>query len=166
MLGSLLKQLVSRFVTVPDSIIHESENQKGLTGGQGLQIAGILKMFQTIATRIRASICIDTLDECAPEHRVAVLDSLGQILWGSRSTRLSMTERPHVRCDIERRLGRVAIFMSTGKTEDDVLRYLRERLRNHTTPEIMNPTLVVDILKSIPKASSDTYLEEKIWKTI
>jgi len=166
MLGSLLKQLVSRFVTVPDSIIHEFENQKKLIGGRGLQISGILKMFQTIATRIRTFICVDALDECTPEHRVVVLDSLGQILRGSPNTRLFMTGRPHVRCEIERRLGRVAISRSIGPTEDDVLRYLRERLRSDTTPEIMNPTLVVDILRSIPKASSDTYVEVKIRKTI
>jgi len=166
MLGSLLKQLVSRFVTVPDSIIHEFENQKKLIWGRGVQISGILKMFQTIATRIRTFICIDALDECTAEHRVVVLDSLGQILRGSPNTRLFITGRPHVQCEIERRLGRVAIFRSISPTEADVLRYLRERLRNHTTPEIMNLTLVVDIPKSIPKASSDTYVEEKIRKTI
>jgi len=162
MLGSLLKQLVSRFSSIPDAIVQEFEDQKKLIGGRGPRVSGILKMFQTIATTMRTFICIDALDECAPEHRVVVLDSLGHILRGSPSTRLFMTGRPHVRCEIETRLGGAAIFVSIGPTEDDVLRYLRERLRNDTNPEIMNPTLAVDIMKGIHKVSSDTYVEEQI----
>ena len=116
-------------------------------------------MFQTIATGVRTFICIDALDECAPEHRVLVLDSLGQILQGSPNTRIFLTGRPHVRCEIKRRLDGAAVFISIEPMEDDVLRYLHEKLRNDTSPEIMNPALESDILKSIPETSSETYVE-------
>ena len=158
--GSLLKQLAGRFKPIPDAIVREFQNQKMVIGGRGLQISEILKMFRTIAAGVRTFICIDAVDECAPEHRVVVLDSLGQILRGSPKTRIFMTGRPHVRCEIERRLGGGAIFLSIEPTEDDVLRYLRERLRNDTTPEIMNNKLEADIMKCIPEASSETYVEE------
>jgi len=160
MLGALLKQLVGRFNPVPDTIVQEFRNQKTLIGGRGPEISGILKMFQIVAATMRTFICVDALDECAPEHRVVVLNSLGQILRGSPNTLLFMTGRSHVRCEIQRRLGGGAIFISIEPTEDDVLRYLREKLRNDTRPEIMNSTLAGNILKSIPEASSETYVQE------
>ena len=57
-------------------------------------------MFQTITATRRIFICIDALDECVPEHRMVVLESLGQILQGSPSTRLFMTGRQHVRSEV------------------------------------------------------------------
>jgi len=89
-----------------------------------------------------------------------VLVSLGRILRGSPNTRIFMTGRPHVRGDIQGRLGEGAIFISIKTAEDDVIRYLQERLQNDATPEIMNSTLKVDILRSIPETGSETYVEE------
>ena len=37
-------------------------------------------MFQAITGAKRMLICIDALDECVPEHRMVVLESLRQIL--------------------------------------------------------------------------------------
>ena len=166
MLGSLLKQLAGRFKPIPDVIVREFQNQRMVIGGRGLQISEILKMFQTISTGVRTFICIDALDECAPKYRVLVLDSLRQILRGSSNTRIFLTGRPHVRCEIERRLGGAAVFISIEPTEDDVLRYLREKLRNDTSPEIMNGALEMDILKTIPEASSETYVEQKAMRKL
>jgi len=166
MLGSLLRQLASRFEQIPDVIAQEFRNQKKLIGGRGPQISGILNMFQTVATTMRTFICIDALDECAPEHRVVVLDSLAQILRGSPNIRIFMTGRPHVRCEIEGRLGGAAIFIPVGPTEGDVLRYLRERLRKDTMPGVMNSTLEAAIMKVIPEASSETYAEERTMRKL
>ena len=160
MLGSLLRQLANRFEQIPDAIVQEFQDQKKLIGGRGLQISGIVKMFQTIATTMRTLICLDAFDECAPEHWVVVLDSLGQILQGSPSARVFMTGRPHVRNEIERRFGGAAIFISIKPTEGDVLGYLRERLKKDTMPGVMNSKLEVEILKTIPEKSSETYVEE------
>ena len=165
-LGSLLKQLAGRFKPIPDEIVKEFENQRTVIGGRGLQISEILKMFRTIATEVRTFICIDALDECAPEHRVVVLDSLAQILRESPNTRMFMTGRSHVRREIKWRLGGAAVFISIEPTEDDVLGYLRERLRNDTSPEIMDSTLEVDIMKTILEASSETYVEETMRKLL
>jgi len=61
MLGSLLRQLVNRFNPIPEAILLEFQNQKKLIGGRGLQISGIVKMFQTIATTMTTFVCIDAL---------------------------------------------------------------------------------------------------------
>ena len=115
---------------------------------------------------MRTFICVDALDECAPEHRVVILDSLGQILRGSPNTRVFMTGRPHVRCETKERLGGAVIFISIKPTRHDVLWYLRERLREDTMPGIMDSKLEADIMKIIPERSSETYVREETMKKL
>ena len=158
MLGSLLRQLVSGPGGVPEVIARDFRKEKMSIGGRGLQVSAILRMFQTIAATRRIFICIDALDECVPEHRMVVLESLGLILQGSPSTRLFMTGRPHVRSEVEREFDRAAAFMFIRVTEDGVLRFLHEKLKKDTIPHMMSSTLEEDIMKSIPEISSETYV--------
>ena len=127
-------------------------------GGRGLQVSGILKMFQAVAATRRTFICVDALDECVPEHRMVVLESLGQILQGSPNTSIFMTGRPYVRSEVERELGGAATFVFVRATEDGVLRFLQEKLRKDTVPNMMSSTLEEDIMKSIQAISSETYV--------
>ena len=157
MLGSLLRQLVSGEGEIPEGIADDFRKAKRSIGGRGLQVSGILKMFQTITATRRTYICVDALDECVLEHRMVVLESLGQILQGSPNTRLFMTGRPQVRSEVERELGGVASFILIRATEDGVLKFLREKLRKDTIPNMMGSTLEGDIMKSIPAISSETY---------
>ncbi|RPB03391.1 hypothetical protein L873DRAFT_1670282, partial [Choiromyces venosus 120613-1] len=115
-------------------------------------------MVQNFAATRRTFICIDALDECVPEYRVVVLDSLREILKGSSNTRIFLTGRPHIRNEIKRRLGERAASVFIQPIEEDVMRYLRERLRQDTNPEIMDSKLEADIMKSIPETSSETFL--------
>ena len=158
MLGSLLRQLVSGLEEIPKVVVQNFRKEKRVIGGRGLQVSGILKMFQSIAATRRTFICIDALDECVPEHLTVVLESLGQILQGSPNTRIFMTGRPHVRGEVERGLGGVATFLFIQTTEDGVLRFLREKLRKDNAPNAMSGTLEGDIMKSIPAISSETYV--------
>ena len=159
MLGSLLKQVVSGQKEIPKAIVEEFQKEKSAIGGRGLQIGGILNMFQTITATGRIFLCVDALDECVPEHRMMVLESLGQILRGSANTRLLMTGRPHVRSEVERELGGAAAFVFIRATEDGIRRFLREKLRKDTIPNVMSSGLEEDIMKSIPTISSETYVE-------
>jgi len=156
MVGSLLRQLVKSFGRIPDLVSQEFHNQQNLIGGRRLNISRIVTLFQVLAATMRTFICVDALDECAPEHRVVVLDSLRDILRGSPNTRIFMTGRCHVRCEIEGRLGEGAIFIAIEPREDDVLKYLHRRLEDDTTPRIMNSQLRAEILRSIPEMSSET----------
>jgi len=158
MLGSLLRQLVSREGEIPEAIGKGFRKEKKVIGGRGLQVSGILEMFRTIAATRRTFICVDALDECVPEYRMVVLESLGQILRGSPNTRLFMTGRPHVRSEVEKELGGAAAFLFIQATEDGVIRFLREKLRKDTAPTRMSSTLEGDIMKTIPAISSETYV--------
>jgi len=158
MLGSLLRQLVSGLEGIPEVVVRSFRNQKKVIGGRGLQVAGILKMFRTITTTKRTSICVDALDECVPEHRMVILESLGQIVRESLNTRIFVTGRSHIRSEVERRLGGAAAFVLIEPTGDGITRYLREKLRSDTTPEIMSSALEENILQSISQLSAETYV--------
>jgi len=162
MLGSLLRQLVSGRGEILEMIGRDFRKEKMSIGGRGLQVSGIVKMFETIAATRRTVICVDALDECVPEHRMMILESLGQIVRGSPDTRIFMTGRPHVRSEVEREFGGAATFIFIRTTEDGVLRFLSEKLRKDTTPSMMSSALEGDIMKGILAISSETYVETKL----
>ena len=159
MLGSLLRQVVSGRKEIPEAIVEDFRKERSAIGGRGLQVGGILRMFQEVVTTRRTFICVDALDECALEHRMVFLESLGQILRGSANTRLLITGRPHVRSEVERRLGGAATFVFIRATEDGILRLVREKLGKDTIPNAMSSGLENDIMKIIPAISSETYVE-------
>jgi len=159
MLGSLLRQLVSGMEGIPEAVVQSFRNQKKVIGGRGLQVSGILKMFQTIAGTKRTFICVDALDECVPENRMVILESLGQIARESLGTRILVTGRSHVRSEVERKLGRAVAFLLIEPTSDGIIGYLREKLKSDTTPEIMSSALEGDIMENISQIGSETYVE-------
>ena len=160
-LGSLLRQLVSGLEGVPEVVLQCFRKEKRVIGGRGLQVSGILSMFQSITATKRTFICVDALDECVPENLTVVLESLAQILQGSPSTRIFMTGRPHVRSEVGRRLEGAATFVFIRTTEDGVLRFLREKLRKDRLPNMMSNTLEREIMQSIPAISSETYVRAR-----
>jgi len=159
MLGSLLRQVVSGLEGIPEVVVRSFRNQKKVIGGRGLQVSGILKMFQTITATKRTFICVDALDECVPEHRMVILESLGQIVRESLDTRIFVTGRSHVRSEVGRKFDGAAIFLLIEPTGDGIIEYLRRRLGNDTTPEMMSRALEANILESISQISSETYVE-------
>ena len=157
-LGSLLRQLVSGLEEIPEVVVQCFRKEKRVIGGRGLQVSGILSMFQSITATKRTFICVDALDECVPEHLTVVLESLAQILQGSPSTRIFMTGRPHVRSEVGRRLEGAATFVFIRTTEDGVLRFLREKLKKDRLPNMMSSRLEREIMQGIPAISSETYV--------
>ena len=157
-LGSFLKQLVFGLDEIPEEISKAYRNRKNSIGGQGLQISDILKMLQVTSVRKRSFICIDALDECATEHQVKLLDSLGQLLQQSPGTRIFVTGRPHILPEIGRRLGGRVISMSISPQRDDIVTYLHSRLATDTTPDAMDITLEAEIMEKIPSEISEMYV--------
>ena len=158
-LGSLLKQLVFGLEEIPEEISEAYRDRKNAIGGQGPQISDLLKMLQITSGRKRAFICIDALDECATEHQVKVLDSLGRLLQQSPSTRIFLTGRPHILPEIGRRLGGRVTSVSISPKRDDIATYLRSRIAADTTPDAMDSTLEAEILEKIPSDISEMYVE-------
>ena len=157
MLGSLLKQIVSGMETIPEDISRAFQQQKNAIGGRGPQLLDIVKMLQVITSSRRTFVCIDALDECVAIHRVKILDSLKQILEKSPSTRIFITGRPHIRDEVEKRLGGKVIGVSLCPNKEDIIRYLRVRLGEDETPDAMDESLVADILERVPESVSEMY---------
>jgi len=154
-LGSLLKQIVGGMERVPEEIWCALRKQKKTTVGRRLQLEGAVKMLQLITSFQHTFICIDALDECAGAQRARLLDSLSEILAKSPGTRIFVTGRPHIWAEIERRLVGQVISISVGPTRDDIITYLRARLRDDETPDAMDERLEADILEKIPENISD-----------
>lgn len=159
MLGVILKQVVSGLKEMPEEIMQAFEDQKQVIGGRGLRLPEIVKMLQTILSSRHTFICIDALDECVPEYRTKLLGSLRDIIQRSRGIRVFLTGRPHIRGEIEKPLGGRTLSLSISPNEDDIIKYLRSRLEEDTTPEAMDDSLEADILKSIPESVSEMYVE-------
>jgi len=165
MLGSLLKQLLSGFGEIPVEIARKFGAQKKVIGGRKLHVPDIVKMFADVSSLQRTFICVDALDECVPKHRVEVLEALGKILLASPNTRIFMTGRSHIRRVVERGLGGRATSVLIEPRNDDIVTYLRTRLRKDTTPEVMDSGLEADIMRSIPKEISESYVVAGVWET-
>ena len=165
-LGSLLRQLVGGEGEIPEAIARDFRNDRRAIGGRGLQVSGVSKMFQAIAATRRTFICVDALDECVPEYRMVVLKVLGQILQRSPNTRLFMTGRPDVRSSVEREFGGAAAFILIRATEDEVVRFLQEKLRRDPIRNTMSIPLEGDIMRSILAISSETYVGTSLWEKL
>jgi len=114
---------------VPEEIAQAFQEQKMAIGGRGPRLPDIVKMLQTITSSLRTFVCIDALDECAAAHRVKLLNSLQKILEKSPRTQIFMIGRPHVLAEVEKHLAGRVISLSVGPNRDDIMEYLRLRLR-------------------------------------
>ena len=155
MLGAVLKQVVSGLGDVPEEIARAYEDQKRVIGGQGPQLADIVKMLQYTASIKRTFICIDALDECMAKYRVKILDSLDQVLQSAPGTRMFLTGRPHIEAEVGKRLsGRGTVIRITPQRHD-ILSYLHHRLKEDVRPEAVDDNLKTDIIKKICKDVSE-----------
>ena len=153
-LGSLLKQAVRGLEQVPSEIVRAFRDQENVIGGRNLNLYQIVRMLQDISSSQRTFICIDALDECIARHRTELLDSLMAILSVSPSTRVFLAGRLHIRDEVETHLaGRVATISITP-TEDDIIGFLRAKLREDTIPDAIDWSLEEDIIKTIPERVS------------
>jgi len=158
-LGALLKQLVVGLGEVPREIAQAYEKQKNFIGGRRPRHSDIVEMLQVASFQKPTFICLDALDECVPEHRVKLLDSLNQILQKVPSIRIFATGRPHIRHEIGRSLHGRVTSLSISTKRDDIIRYLHTRLAQDTTPDAMDSSLEAGILKKIPDEVSEMYVE-------
>ena len=86
MLGSLLKQMVSRTGRIPEKIWRELREQREAVSGRRPQLADIVKMLQLITSSQRTFMVIDALDECTALQRFRLFDSLDNKSLGSPLT--------------------------------------------------------------------------------
>ena len=57
---------------------------------------------------------------------------------------------------MEKHLARRVVATSITPTKDDIIRFLRAKLKEDTTPDAMGQGLEEDIIRNIPRAASET----------
>jgi len=156
MLGSLLKQIVGGLERIPDEIRQMFQDHKKVIGGRRPQVAEIIKMLQIVTSLQPTFICVDALDECVEEHRPEILDSLRTVLEKSLNTRIFLTGRRYIQSEVERSLGGRVSILSIKPSNDDIVEYIRMRLKKDTSPDAMNSGLEDQIIKRITENNSGT----------
>ena len=155
MLGSLLKQMVSRTGGVPENIWRALRERKDAISGRRPQLDDIVKILQLITSSQPAFMVIDALDESTAVQRFRLFDSLKEILEKSPGARIFVTGRPHICPEIETRLAGRVTSVSLGPARDDIVQFLRARLSEDETPDAMDSSLEAEILEKIPGSISD-----------
>ena len=153
MLGAILKQLARRG-EIPKDIQEAFRKARERIGGLGLQLSDQVEiMKKIIASLSQVFICIDALDESTPQHRQKLLQSLQEIVRGSRNARIFLTGRPHIEDEIMRSFRKV-VRIRLSPTLDDIESYLEMRLSRDTDSYAMDDELRADIMRVIPEKTS------------
>ena len=154
-ISSLLKQVVGGLEEIPTEIVQAFREQGKVIGGRKLELDETVQMLHDISSSRPTFICLDAMDECMAEYRAKFLDSLIQILQRSRSTRVFLAGRLHIRDEVEKHLAGKVVAVSVTPTKDDIIRFLRAKLKEDITPDAMDKILEEDIIKSIPETVSE-----------
>ena len=165
MLGSLLKQMVSGTGRIPEDIWRALREQREAVSGRRPQLGDIVKMLQLIASSQPTYMVIDALDECTAVQRFRLSDSVKEILEKCPSARVFVTGRPHIRTEIETRLGGRVASISIGSTRDDIARFLRVRLSEDETPDAMDESLEAEIMEKIAGNMSEMWVAATALRT-
>jgi len=152
-LSSLLRQLVQGLERIPAKIVQGFRDQKA-AGGRRLGLDQVVEMLQDLSTSRRTFICIDAIDECVAEYRAKLFVSLKKILRKSLNTRIFLAGRSHIQDELEKHL-RMAVAISTTPTRDDIIRFLRAKLKEDTIPDAMDENLEEEIVETIPATVSE-----------
>jgi len=154
-LGSVLKQVVGGLAEVPERIVKAFRDQGKVIGGKRLAVSEIVEFLQDISSRWCTLICIDALDECPSGNRIKLLDLLNRILLKSPGARIFITGRPHILGEVEKNLGSRAAARSITPTKNDIITFIREKLREDTIPDAMDESLEAEIIQEIPGTVSE-----------
>ena len=107
---------------------------------RSLALADIVEFLQDIISQ-RTFMCIDALDGCPVSQRAKLLDSLNQILRNSPGRRIFLTGRQHILGEVEKHLAARAATRSIMLTENDMVIFLRAKLKEDTIPDAMDKIL-------------------------
>ena len=154
-LGSVLKQVISGLDDIPGGIAKAFRDRGKVIGGQRLQLAEIVEFLQDIAFSRPTYICLDALDEYPARYRVKLLSSLNQILQKSPGTRIFLTGRSHILGEVGKHLAERVATRSITPTKNDIIAFLRVKLKEDTMPEAMNESLREEIMRNIPETISE-----------
>ena len=78
-----------------------------------------------------------------------------EIIQKSPATSVFLTGRPHIRSEVETRLPGGAVAVSVSPWKDDIIHYIRTRLKEDPSPDEMDESLESEIVKEIPETVSE-----------
>jgi len=149
-LGAILKQLFERD-GIPEPLRLVFHKEKRAFGGRAAQLSDLVEMLKAVLTSLpEVFICIDGLDECLPNNRRELLESLREIVGASPTTRVFLSGRPHIRDEVKRYFT-WAVMIVVVPTIRDIERYLSMRLDRDPTPSAMDDNLRAEIMRVIPR---------------
>ena len=154
-LGSVLKQVVGGLGRVPEKIVKAFRDRGKVIGGHRLQLGEIVEFLQDIASARRTFICMDALDEYPARHRIKLLNLLNQVLQMAPGARLFLTGRLHIRDEVDEHLAGRAVTRSITPAHNDIITFLRAKLKEDTMPHAMDESLEEEIIQNIPKTVSE-----------
>jgi len=154
-LGSVLKQVVAQLDEIPERIVKAFRDQEKVIGGPRIPLTEIAEFLHDISSSRCTFICIDAVDECPAEHRAKLLDSLNRVLRKSPGARIFLTGRLYIWGEVEKYLAWMVATRSIAPTKNDIIIFLRAKLKEDTVPEAMDESLEEDII-NIPETVSET----------
>ena len=153
MLGAILKQLLERD-GIPAHVRQAFRRAKRGLGGRVVRLLDLVEMLKaTIASLPKVFICIDGLDECLPDNRRELLESLQDIVRASQAARVFLSGRPHIRDEVKRYFTG-AIMIRVIPTVRDIEIYLEMKLGKDTIPSAMDDNLRAEIMWALPRKIS------------
>ena len=156
MIGSLLRQMALGGVGNVGEIQKAfEESRQG--GGNGLRLPEMRELLvKTISSCERAYICVDAMDELAPQHRSELLRTLRQIIQ-TPNIRLFLTGRHHIRAELDKHLTKRAYTIHIVPDQEDIARYLSQKIEeaDDRYPGLMTENLKNDITKIILEKASE-----------
>ena len=154
-LSSVLKQVVSGLDEVPERIVKDFRRRGRVVSSQKLVRSEIMEYLKDILSSRPSFICFDALDEYPDIHRAELLHLLKQILEKAPSTRLFLTGRPQIRSEVEEHLAGRAATRPITAARNDIVTFLRAKLKEDTMSEAMNKSLEDEIIQKIPETVSE-----------
>ena len=154
-LSSVLKQVISGLDEVPERIVKDFQRRGRVVSSQKLVRSENMEYLKDILSSRPSFICFDALDEYPDIHRMELLYLLKQILEKSPSTRLFLTGRPQIRSEVEIHLAGRAATRPITAARNDIVTFLRAKLKVDTMPEAMNKSLEDEIIQKIPETASE-----------
>jgi len=158
-MGAIFKQLV-RGREIPYDI------REGYRKGRRPRLRDLIRILRLVISWLpNVFICIDGLDECPRRDLFELLESLRDIVQESPQVRIFLTGRPYVKGDIQRYFTKVVVI-PIHPNPDDIMRYLRMRLRMDDEPEAMDNDLEADIVEVIMDKLSDMCVGTSVLTTL
>lgn len=154
-LGSVLKHIAGKLNEVSERTVLAFRDRGKFIGREKLALAEIVELLQDISSLRCIFRCIDPLDECPSGHRVELLDSLNHILQKPPGAQIFLTQRSHILGEIGRHLVWRAAAGSIIPTKDDIIIFLREKLKEDTMPDRVDERLKKEIMQNISHTVSD-----------